>query len=80
MRVHTNDVGYMHCISTVHLCDVRHMPYGNIMNLFWPIMAHAFLLTFYSEISLRTWRISEVFKKNFKTWSFLRTGAVLLSK
>ena len=22
MRVHTNDVGYMHCISTAHLCDV----------------------------------------------------------
>ena len=78
MRVHTNDVGYMHCISTVHLCDVRHMPYGNIMNLFWQIMAHAFLLTFYSEISLRTWRVLEVFKKKFQNLKFFKNLSSLI--
>ena len=31
---HTDDVGYMHYISTVHWCGVMRMLYGNIMNLF----------------------------------------------
>ena len=70
MYVHTNDVGYMHCISTVHLCDVR--------NSFWPIMVHAFLLTFYSEISLRTWRVLEVFKKNVQNLKFFKNLSSLI--
>ena len=54
------------------------MPYGNIMNLFWPIMVHAFLLTFYSEISLRTWRVLEVFKTNFQNLKFFKNLSGLI--
>ena len=32
--VRTDVVGCMHYISTVHLCDVLHMLYGNKTNLF----------------------------------------------
>ena len=44
----TDDVGCVPYISTEHLCDVRRMLYGNIINSFWPITARAFLWTFYN--------------------------------
>ena len=50
MRARSDNVGYVHCISTVHSCDVRRVLHGNIMNSFSPITARAFLLTFNKKI------------------------------
>ena len=39
---------------------------------------HAFLLTFYSEISLRTCRVLEVFKKKFQNLKFFKNLSSLI--
>ena len=54
-HAHTDDVGCMHYISTVHLCDTRHVLYGIITNSFWPITVCTFLWTFYNVQYSRLW-------------------------
>ena len=49
MRARTDNVSFVHYISTVHSCDLRRVLYRNIMNSFWPITARALLWTFYNS-------------------------------